>query len=64
MPELTLRESQRAVYQLVVAFTNTMLSAFYFNIVKDTLYTERSDSVARQRVAYVLKQVRHALPHQ
>ena len=46
-----------AVHQALSAFSNTTLSSFYFDIVKDSLYADAPASPARRHVAFVLQQV-------
>ncbi|MBX9686945.1 MAG: isoleucine--tRNA ligase [Candidatus Obscuribacterales bacterium] len=48
-------------YQVLQNFCNVDLSAFYFDIVKDTLYTSAKKSKKRRAVQTVLYEVLHAL---
>ncbi|ORX90165.1 isoleucyl-tRNA synthetase [Basidiobolus meristosporus CBS 931.73] len=45
------------VVQELNNFTNTSLSAFYFDIVKDRLYADKADSVSRLNVQTVLSNI-------
>lgn len=50
------------VYQNLVTFTNTTLSAFYFDIVKDSLYADSTTaSVKRRKIIWTLQQVSRPL---
>jgi isoleucyl-tRNA synthetase len=44
--------------QLVTNFTTKTLSAFYFETVKDILYSNAQDDPERQRVLYLMSKVR------
>ncbi|KAI5475544.1 isoleucyl-trna synthetase [Pseudohyphozyma bogoriensis] len=45
------------VYQALTTFSNTTLSAFYFNITKDCLYADASSSPQRRAIIYTLQQI-------
>ncbi|KWU46368.1 isoleucyl-tRNA synthetase [Rhodotorula sp. JG-1b] len=44
-------------YQALSTFSNTTLSAFYFDVTKDSLYADSHTSLARQHVVHVLQKV-------
>lgn len=46
-----------AVLQNVAAFTSSTLSSFYFDVVKDTLYCDPTDSPRRQAAVATLHHV-------
>lgn len=43
--------------QLLLVFANVELSAFYFDVIKDRLYTSNKDSIYRRSARYVLEKV-------
>ncbi|SGY40964.1 BQ5605_C003g02452 [Microbotryum silenes-dioicae] len=45
------------VYQSLTSFSNTTLSSFYFDIIKDPLYSDPIDSTRRQHIVYILNRV-------
>ncbi|EGG09855.1 uncharacterized protein MELLADRAFT_34324, partial [Melampsora larici-populina 98AG31] len=45
------------VVQLITEFRGNTLSAFYFEVSKDTLYNDADKSVDRQNVVYVMSQI-------
>ncbi len=51
----------RSIYQSVFNFMTLDLSAFYFDIRKDALYCDPSDSVARRGCRVVMDRIFHAL---
>lgn len=52
-----------SVLQSVSTFTSSTLSAFYFDMIKDTLYCEGVDNERRKAVAATLKHVRVLIIH-
>jgi hypothetical protein len=48
-----------AVYQALATFSNTTLSSFYFDVIKDSLYADAKTSPERRRVVYTLQKVRY-----
>jgi isoleucyl-tRNA synthetase len=50
-------------YQVLSNFASVDLSSFYFDIVKDTLYTAGKKSLARRSVQTVYAEVLHVLVH-
>ncbi|SCV66957.1 BQ2448_5603 [Microbotryum intermedium] len=60
--EKTTREAYEAfnfsrVYQSLASFSNTTLSSFYFDIIKDPLYSDPIDSTRRRHIVHVLNRV-------
>lgn len=47
----------KIVVQSLLIFGNIELSAFYFDIIKDRLYTSEKNSAYRRSTQYVLTQV-------
>lgn len=55
------RDHADAVLSTTTQFTSTILSSFYFEGIKDTLYCDRVDHPGRQAVVETLKEVRRLL---
>ena len=49
--------SKLQVYQALATFSNTTLSSFYFDVIKDSLYADAKTSLERRRVVYTLQKV-------
>lgn len=54
---MTFLSPHLTVHQSLSAFSNTTLSSFYFDIIKDSLYADAPSSPTRLQVAFVLQRV-------